>query len=129
MSEQPLPRLLPLIEQAPNEGVANALARLLIDDPANAEDGTRLTILILTGIQAFLDSGGCYEATELVWEPVIVARQMLKAYANDACNKAQEMREAAAVVKDVRGAEIYARVTELLAQHQQHINKKVDSAV
>lgn len=119
-----LPRLLPLIEKSDNDGVANALARLLTEDPAQAEDASRLAILILTGIQTFLDAGGAYTAVEQVWEPVIVARQMTKAYGANAWKKAAEMSGAAKAVSDNRGAQIYATVAVMLAPDD--IKKRVD---
>src|SRR5579885_3229519 len=105
-----LPRLLPLVENSANDGVANALARLLTDDPAQVENSTRLAILILTGIQTFFDSGGSYAAVEQIWEPVIVAHQMTKTYGANAWKKAAEMSGAAKATADNRKAQIYANV-------------------
>jgi hypothetical protein len=119
-----LPRLLPLVERSANDGVANALGRLLVEDPAQAEDGARLAILILTGIQTFLDSDGSYAAVEQIWEPVIVARHMAKAYGTDAWKKAAEMSGVAKTVADNRGAQIYASAAVLLAPED--IKKRVD---
>lgn len=118
------PRLLPLIENSPNDGLANLLTRLLIDDPALADDGARLAILIMTGIQAFLDSGGSYSAVEIYWEPVITARQMAKAYGEHTWKKAAEMAGACKATGDERGAAIYTRVAEMLAPAD--IKKNVD---
>ncbi len=118
-------RLLPLVEKAPNEGVANCLARLLVDDATQAEHGARGALLILTGIQAFLDSGGDYRAVEGIWEPAIVARQMLVGYGEEAWKKAAEMCGACKAVEDERGAYVYARVAEMLAPDD--VKKRVDS--
>jgi hypothetical protein len=118
-------RLLPLVEKAPNDGLANCLARLLVDDATQAEDGARASLLILTGIQAFLDSNGDYRAVEAAWEPSIVARHMLKAYGDEAWRKAAEMCGGCKAVEDERGAYIYARVAEMLAPED--VKKRVDS--
>jgi len=117
-------RLLPLVEGAPNEGVANALARLLAADESQAELAARSALFILTGIQAFYDSGGNYLAVERFWEPVIVSRQMEKAYGPKALEKAVEMTEAAHKAEDRRGAGIYAQVVAMLSPD---VNKPVDS--
>jgi hypothetical protein len=109
------PKLIPLIERSSNEAVANTLARLLIDDENQVESGSMTALLILTGIQAYLDSGGDYLAVEILWEPVIVAKQIMKAYGNGALDKATEMAVAARALNDVRGAQIYERVVALLS--------------
>lgn len=120
----PVVRLLPLTEGAPNEGLANALARLLIDDESQAESGAQYALLILTGIQTFYDTGGNYVAVERLWEPFIVSRQMEKAYGEKAWEKAAEMAEAARKVDDQRGAWIYQAVASML---KSQVNKPVDS--
>lgn len=107
-------RLLPLNEGAPNEGLANALARLMIEDESQAELGASNALIILTGIQAFLDSGGDYLTVERIWEPYIVARQLQKTYGDGAWKKATEMAEAALAMQDNRGAIIYERTATLL---------------
>jgi hypothetical protein len=117
-------RLLPLVEGAPNEGVANTLARLLIDDESQAEIGASSAIVILSGIQAFYDSGGDFLVVERIWEPYIVARQMQKAFGANAWKKAAEMAGAAHAANDERGAVIYERVATLLSPD---VNKQVDS--
>lgn len=106
-------RLLPLIPDSPNEGVANSLARLLIEDEIQSREGAQGALLILTGLQAFLDTG-TYLAVEQLWEPVIVCRQMQKAYRESAWKKAAEMAAACKTVNDERGAFIYERVATLL---------------
>jgi hypothetical protein len=104
--------------------VANALARLLIDDESQAEIGATSALVILSGIQAFYDSGGDYLIVERIWEPYIVARQMQKTYGTDAWKKAAEMAGAARATNDERGAVIYERVATLL---HPDVNKQVDS--
>ena len=118
-------RLLPLVEGAPNEGLANVLARLLIDDESQAEIGASNALIILSGIQAFYDSGGDFLIVERIWEPYIVSRQMQKAYGEGAWKKAAEMSGAARAANDERGAVIYERVATLL--HHPDVNKRVDS--
>jgi len=121
----PVVRLLPLVENSPNEGLANLLARLLIDDEAQAEQGAQGALLILTGIQSFFDNGGDYQTVELLWEPVIVARHMEKTLGlAAAAAKAADMAAAARGVNDERGAAIYERTAQLLAGQ---VNKPVDN--
>jgi hypothetical protein len=115
-------RLLPLIENSPNEGVANTLARLLVEDVSQAHLGAHSAILILTGVQAFLDSGGDYTVVERLWEPIIVARQMEKSYGSAAWKKAAEMAAAATKVNDERGQAIYSRAATILCPE---VNKGV----
>ncbi len=119
-------RLLPLVQFSANDGVANLLARMLTDDPALAAEASQSSLLILTGIQTFLDTGGDYLAVERLWEPVIVAREMEKAYGpEEGAKKAVEMGAAARAVCDVRGAGIYEQVAGIL---QSMINKRVDKS-
>jgi len=109
-------RLLPLIPNSSNEGLANTLARLLVEDESQAETGAQGALFILTGIQAYLDSGGAYSVIEHAWEPCIVARQIKKTYGQDGMKKAAEMAAACRAVEDSRGAQIYERVTALLTE-------------
>lgn len=123
-NSSPEVRLLPLAEGAPNEGLANLLARLLIEDESQAEQGAQAALLILTGIQSFIDTGGDYLTVERIWEPVIVARQLEKTHGDLAWKKAGEMAEAAKAANDLRGADIYERVS--VALHAE-LNKRVDN--
>lgn len=116
------PRFLPLVERSANEGVANALARLLTTDESLVESGSLTALLILTGIQAFLDSGGDYLAVERIWEPVIVTQQLKRAYGLSALDKVKEMATAARALNDNRGAEIYERVVTILT-----VDKTIDN--
>lgn len=106
-------RLLPLVEHASNERLAQCLARLMTGDESQAEDSARAALMILAGIQAFLDSGD-YRAVEAIWEPAIVARQLLAAHGESAWKKAAEQAGACKAMNDERGAFIYERVAALL---------------
>lgn len=121
-TEHPQPRLLPLIAQSENERLANGLARLLTDDVGEAENASRLSIVILTGIQLFLDSGS-YSATENTWEAVVLARDLFKEHGPDAWKVAAARAGAAKAANEPRQALIYTTVAEMLAPD---INKKVD---
>jgi hypothetical protein len=121
----PALRLLPLVADSPNEGLANALARLLIEDETQAEMGSKGALLILSGIQTFIDSGGDYLAVERVWEPVIVARYLEKAYKLDAPKQARQLAGALRKGGDMRGSWIYDHAADLL---DPDINKPVDSS-
>lgn len=125
-NSSPEVRLLPLVEGTPNEGLANLLARLLVDDEAQAGLGAQSSLLILAGVQAFLDSNGDYATAEQLWEPVIVARQLEKALgsAEAALEKATEMAKGCIGANDRRGAGIYERAAALL---DAQVNKRVDN--
>ncbi len=116
-------RLLPLCEGKSNEGLANALARLLCDEAEQAETGAKAALLILSGIQTYFDSGGDYLAVERVWEPVIVSRQLEKSFGAQAANKARIHAEKMTLENDARGAWIYNQASLLLEQ----VIKSVDS--
>lgn len=131
-ASSPAVRLLPLVEGSSNEGLANALARLLVENEEQAEMGARGALLILTGIQTFIDSGGDYLKVEHLWEPCIVARHMEFAHGETAWIKACEMAEAARTCGDDRGTAIYERVAVILSPDahkpvdEADVNKKVD---
>lgn len=116
-------RLLPLTPASANEGLANLLARLLTEDESQAEHSAQAALFILSGIQAFLDSGD-YRSVEILWEPVLVARQMEKAYGTLGAAKATDMAAAMRLAQDERGAAIYERASELL---RAKLNNKVDN--
>lgn len=122
-TSSPVPRLLPLVEGTHNEGVANALARLIVADETQAEMGARGALLILTGIQTFLDTGD-YLAVERIWEPIILARHLERAYKDEGAKQAQQMAAALRKGGDQRGAWIYERAAVLLGPD---VNKQVDS--
>lgn len=123
----PAVRLLPLVAESPNEGVANLLARLLVEDETQIEMGATGALLILSGIQTFLDSGGDYRAVERVWEPHIVARHLEKAYGKDAAKNARQLAAAMQKGGDLRGGWVYERAAVLLDPPPPDINKPVDS--
>lgn len=120
-------RLLPLVPESPNEGVANLLARLLVEDETQIEMGATGALLILSGIQTFIDSGGDYKAVERVWEPHIVARHLEKAYGTEAAKNARQLAAAMQKGGDQRGAWLYERAAKLLDPPPPDINKPVDS--
>lgn len=107
--------------------MANLLARLLVEDESQIEMGATGALLILSGIQTFLDSGGDYRAVERVWEPHIVARHLEKAYGKDAPKNARQLAAAMQKGGDVRGAWLYERAAVLLDPPPPDINKPVDS--
>ena len=113
-SSSPEVRLLPLAEGAPSEMLANTLARLLTDDASQAESGARGALLILTGVQAFLDSGGNPHVIELAWEPTIAARELEKNHGADAWKRAAELAGEALAADDAKKAQLYGRVALML---------------
>lgn len=114
-----IPRLLPLVEGTPNEGLANALARLFAQSIDDAEAASTMALVILTGIQEFYDSGGDYVRVEQVWEPIIVYRQLEKAFGDNAQQKATELYQSAKLLNDTRGAAIYKTVSEFFSNSKQ----------
>lgn len=120
MNPEPV-RLLPLTPGAGNEALANALARLLVEDEAHAEMGARGALLILTGIQAFLDSNGDHLLVEQLWEPIAIARQLEKTFGTGvaARAKALEMAEAARALKNEHRTSIYEAVAEFFTEPAQ----------
>lgn len=117
-------RLLPLVEGAPNETLANLLAMLLIEDESQAEDGARGSLMILTGIQAYQDSGGDPRVIELAWRPVIVARKLLKEHGPEAWKIAAQKAGQAMAAENRVESEMYERVAVML---QADVNKGVDN--
>ena len=79
-------RLIPLIENGPNEKVANMLARLIGEDQRAATSA----LVILMGLQEFLDSGKP-ENVALFWEPIVAARNLKKEWGGQAYRKACEI--------------------------------------
>lgn len=121
-------RLLPLVPGTGNEQLANVLAMLLTEDEAHAEDAARGALLILTGIQAFQDSGGDYRTIEMAWRPAIIVRDLLLRHGDNA------WQVAAKTAGEARGhgrhmvADIYERVALMLAPEEpDDVNKAVDS--
>jgi|PlaIllAssembly_1097288.scaffolds.fasta_scaffold00029_12 hypothetical protein len=108
--------------------MANLLARLLVEDETQIEMGATGALLILSGVQTFIDSGGDYKAVERVWEPHIVARHLEKAYGTDAAKNARQLAAAMQKGGDVRGAWVYERAANLLdPPPAPDVNKPVDS--
>lgn len=118
-------KLLPLVEGAANEKLANALARLLIDDEKQAQLGAQAALLILTGIQTFLDSAGNYDLVEQLWEPNIVARQLEAKHGPEAWKKAAALADELFKINNQQKAAIYNHAAILL--HPGEVNKQVDS--
>ena len=123
-----MPRLLPLIEGGPNERLANMLGSLLTDDVAHAEDGARASLMILTGIQAYLDSNGDPRTFEAAWGPVIVARNMSKKYGPEAWQIAAKVSGEMKAENKPALAEMYERVALLLAP-EPDVKTEVDKPV
>lgn len=119
-------RLLPLVAESSNEGLANLLARLLVEDENHIEMGATGALLILSGIQTFLDRGGDYRAVERVWEPHIVARHLEKAYNQEAAKNARQLASAMRKGGDARGAWIYEQAANLIGPCP-FVNKPIDS--
>lgn len=107
-------RLLPLVEGAANEKLANGLARLLIDDEKQAQLGAQAALLILTGIQTFIDSEGDYEVVEQLWEPNIVARQLEAKHGPEAWKKAAALADEFFKANDQQKAAIYNHAAVML---------------
>lgn len=118
-------RLLPLVEGAANEKLANALARLLIDDEKQAQLGAQAALLILTGVQTFIDSQGDCDLVEQLWEPNIVARQLDAKHGPEAWKKAAALADEFFKANDQQKAVIYNRAAIML--HPGEVNKQVDS--
>lgn len=117
-------RLLPLAPGTANEELANVLALLLTDDIAAVEDAARGALLILTGIQAFQDSGGDYRVIEQAWRPAIIARDLLTKHGDNAWQVAAKAAGEARGLDRHLVADIYERVALMLAPD---INKEVDN--
>lgn len=94
--------------------LANTLARLLTEDTSHAESGARGALLILTGIQAFFDSGGDPNVIELAWEPTIAARELEKKHGDNAWKRAAELAGEALGAEDAAKAQLYGRVALML---------------
>ena len=121
-SVPPPARLLPLVSQSPNEAVANMLARLIGDDPRCATSA----IIILTGIQAFLDTGDA-KATATIWEPLIVARKLKQQWGG------QAYRQACKALATCHGPQeanyrLYTDVCQLLVQDPEQEKNVVDAS-
>lgn len=116
-------RLLPLTENAANEKLANALARLLVDDEKQAQLGAQAALLILTGIQTFLDNEGNYGLVEQLWEPNIVARQLEAKHGHEAWKMAGAMADEFFKGNNQPKAAIYNRAAAMLADG---VKKNVD---
>lgn len=118
-AESPLPpsspavRLLPLVNGGANEKLANLLAHLLVEDESQAENGARAALMILTGIQAFLDSKGDARVIEHAWRPTIVARELEKS-GPDAWIRAATIAGEAMANDDKETADLYERVALML---------------
>lgn len=106
-------RLLPLVANGPGEKLANLLAQLLVDDESQAENGARAALMILTGIQAFFDSGGDAKVLEHAWRPAIIARA-LERKGPDAWKEAAALAGEALAADRHDVAALYERVALML---------------
>jgi hypothetical protein len=118
---QPAPRLVPLIDKGPNELVANLLARLIGDDPRAATSA----IVILSGLQAFLDSNDPQQ-TAAIWEPLITARRLKQQWGG------QAYRKACQALAQCHGPQeanyrLYTDVCQILVQDPEQDKNVVDS--
>lgn len=110
----PAVRLLPLETGGPNEIVANKLARLLCSAEADTEAATHTALLILTALQAFLDSGDA-RAVDALWEPLITAQRLSVEFGEEAWRQAAGRAGAAKAMGNERDAWIYERAAVMLA--------------
>lgn len=119
---QPAPsvKLLPLVEGGPNEQVANMLARLIGEGPRAAGSA----LVILTGLQEFLDTGKP-EAVAAVWEPLVTVRQMKAQFGGQAYKKACEILLACSGSDDPN-FRLYSDVCAILIQDPEQEKLKVD---
>ena len=104
-------RLTPLVENGPNEKVANMLARLIGDDPRAATSA----LIILMGLQAYLDTGNP-ETVGVFWEPIITARKLKKDYSGQAYRKACEVLGSFNGDQDNPNHHLYTDVCQILIQ-------------
>jgi hypothetical protein len=121
-TEVPSPevRLLPLIENGSNEKVANMLARLIGGDERSATSA----LIILTGLQKFLDSG-IPETTGALWEPLIEARKLKKEWGGQAYRKATELAASAHNTASTSHT-LYMEVCQILLGDPEQEKFKVD---
>lgn len=119
---QPTPsvKLLPLIEGGPNEQVANLLARLIGTGPRAAGSA----LVILTGLQEFLDTGKS-EAVAAVWEPLMTVRKLKQEWGGQAYKKACEAM-AACSGSDDANFRLYSDVCAILIQDPEQEKLTVD---
>lgn len=119
---QPAPsvKLLPLNEGGDNEKIANMLARLIGEGPRAAGSA----LVILTGLQEFLDTGKA-EATAAVWEPLITVRKMKQELGGQAYRKACELM-AACSGSDDPNFRLYSDVCAILIQDPEQEKLTVD---
>jgi hypothetical protein len=110
-------RLLPLIKDGGNEALANLLADLLAggaDGAAAREAAAGVALMILNGIQAYLDKGGDYLAVESLWEPMIIGRRLYAQHGPEAWKTAAELAGKARAEDDPREADLCTRAALLL---------------
>jgi len=107
---EPSVNLLPLVENGPNEQVANMLSRLIGEGPRAAASA----LVILTGLQQFLDTGKS-EAAASLWEPLITVRHMKAQWGGQAYRKACEMMAACSDSNDPNFS-LYSDVCAILIQ-------------
>lgn len=118
----PAVRLLPLVENSPNEKLANTLAHLLAPNENDAEPAAQWALLILTGIQAYYDTGGNYLAVERLWAPIILSRQL--ADGPEAWKKAMELAKTYRAAGNLRASALYEQAAAYLKPAD--VNKSVD---
>jgi len=116
----PSVKLLPLVEGGPNEKVANLLARLIGDGPRAAGSA----LVILTGLQAFLETG-IPEMTAAVWEPLITVRELKREFGGQAYKKACEAMAACSSSDDLN-FKLYSDVCAILVQDPEQEKIPVD---
>lgn len=114
-------RLTPLVENGPNEKVANMLARLIGDDPRAATSA----LIILMGLQAYLDTGKP-ETVGVFWEPIITARKLKKDYGGQAYRKACEVLASFNEDQDNPSYHLYTDVCQILIQDPEQEKIPVD---
>jgi len=113
-------KLLPLEEGGPNEKVANLLARLIGEGPRAAGSA----LVILTGLQAFLETGRP-EMPAAVWEPLITVRELKREFGGQAYKKACNLMLACSGSDDPN-FKLYSDVCAILVQDPEQEKIQVD---
>lgn len=112
--QEPLRRLLPLIEGGDNEKFANLMTRLLGGTPG----AHRMTLGLLIGVQDFLDYGDI-KRVELTWLPPQLFDGLRTKHKQDldaVTMAAEQLKLAHLSTGDAHGARIYDAVKEITAK-------------
>ena len=107
-------RLLPLVPGGSSEHLANLLSELLSEDDVHSENAAAAALVILTGIQAYLDSAGDRVALERAWKPTILSRRLAAEYGKEAWRKAAEKAGEHLAAERPFKAQLYERAAIIL---------------